>query len=108
MAKTYDEILATEYSPQFDEHFKYGYIKENCENHCVDLIATLQKRVKAYEDTGNTEFLADVANFAMIEYMYPQLPGAHYTPTDSDKSPGIVGMSMQEMKDFDATKECNT
>lgn len=27
-------------------------------------------------------------------------PGAHYKPTDSKESPGLVGMSTQEIKDY--------
>lgn len=30
----------------------------------------------------------DVANFAMIEFMLPRHPDAHYRPTDSHESPG--------------------
>lgn len=106
----FDEILKTEYSEHFDElrknamvmsHFKYGFIRENAKSRCVDYIRTLEKRLQAYKDTGNTEFLADIANFAMIEFMYPQHPGAHYTPTDSSESPGIIGMSTQEIRDYD-------
>jgi hypothetical protein len=31
-----------------------------------------------------------VANFAMIEFMHPRHPQAHYKATDSDGSPGRV------------------
>jgi hypothetical protein len=104
-----DRILSTEYSFKFDKlrqnrmvvsHYKYGYIKENAEKGCVKYIPTLEKRLQAYKDTGNTEFLADIANFAMIEFMYPQHPGAYFEATDSDKSPGLVGMSTNEIKAF--------
>jgi hypothetical protein len=37
---------------------------------------------------GNTEYLMDAANFAMIEYMHPRHPDAHFEGTDSDASPG--------------------
>lgn len=112
--KTREQILATEYSEEFDElrknrmvmsHFKYGHIKENAENRYVDIIATLEKRLQAYKDTGNTEYLADIANFAMIEFMYPQHPKAHFKATDSHESPGIVGMSMNEIQRFLETGE---
>lgn len=104
-----EKILQTEYSERFDKirkdmmvtsHYKYGFIRENANSHCVEIIPTLEKRLEAYKQTGNTEFLADVANFAMIEFMYPQHPAAHYTPTDSSKSPGLVGMSTEEMKAY--------
>lgn len=39
---------------------------------------------------GNTEYLMDAANFAMIEFMHPRLEGAHFEATDSDGSTGRV------------------
>jgi hypothetical protein len=105
----FERILQTEYSAKFDDirkkmmvtsYYKYGYAKENSEKRCVDIIASLEKRLKAYKETGNTEFLADIANFAMIEFMHPQHPKAHYKSTDSNESPGIVGMSTKEMERF--------
>lgn len=105
----FNKLLATEYSADFDKlrreqmitgHFKYGSIRMNAKRKYVDYIATLEKRLQAYKETGNTEFLADIANFAMIEFMYPQHSNAHYEPTDSDKSPGLVGLSVQEMLDY--------
>jgi hypothetical protein len=66
----------------------------------VDAIASLKKRLKKYEETGNTEWLVDIANFAMIEYMYPQHEQAHFRATDSHESPGLEGISVQEMKEY--------
>jgi hypothetical protein len=43
-----------------------------------------------YERSHNTEFLIDVANYAMIEFMCPFDPKAHYAPSDSDPSPTVV------------------
>ncbi len=54
----------------------------------VNALASLQQRIDAYQATGNTEFLMDVANFAMIEYMHPSVEGAFFQATDSDQSPG--------------------
>jgi hypothetical protein len=41
----------------------------------------------------------------MIEFMYPQHPKAHFKATDSHESPGIVGMSMNEIQRFLETGE---
>jgi hypothetical protein len=41
-----------------------------------------------YEESGNTDYLVDVANFAMIEFMHPSHPDASYKPTDGGE--GIV------------------
>ena len=64
---------------------KYGFV-ENDGN--TDRIANINIRLQRYLDTGNTEWLMDVANFAMIEFMHPRHPNAHFEGTDSDQSPG--------------------
>lgn len=104
-----EEILKTEYSEKFDElrkkamvtsYYKYGSLKKNVCGKLTQTMPSLQKRVDLYNQTGNTELLVDIANMAMIEFMYPQHPQAHYEPMDSDKSPGLVGMSINEIKRF--------
>lgn len=79
-------ILDTEYSERFDKlrknametsYHKYGPLKANYEKYkCLDALANLETRLNEYKKTGNTEFLVDVANFAMIEFMYPSIVGA--------------------------------
>ena len=110
MSDTLKSILATEYSTAFDElckksmivgYYKYGSVRKNLNGGYEDVINSLEIRLKAYKETGNTEFLADIANFAMMEFMYPQHPKAHYKPTDSGESPGISGMSSKEIERFE-------
>ena len=94
MDKEFNEILKTEYSEKFDDirkkavinsFFKYGPVKKNYSTYkCMDAVANIRKRLEKYEETGNTEFLADVANFAMFEFMYPQKEGAYYAPTTTN------------------------
>lgn len=88
----------TEFSEQFLKgmldrmgvsFYKYGKLS-NAYPHDVDAIASLKKRLKKYEEDGNIEWLMDVANFAMIEFMRPRHENAHYNPQDSDTSPGRV------------------
>lgn len=103
------DILKTEYSEKFDEirkdmmcvsYYKYGAMKENYKQHkTIDAIGSLEKRLKKYKETGNTEFLADIANFAMIEFMYPQHEKAYYKPTD-DGACEIDGFGINEMKNW--------
>lgn len=66
---------------------KYGDVKDAYPDK-VNALDSLNLRLKKYRETGNTEFLIDAANFAMIEFMYPDKPNAHFTPTDSKDSPG--------------------
>lgn len=69
---------------------KYGPLKKAYPDK-VSAIESLKQRLDRYEQDGNTEWLMDVANFAMIEFMAPAHPSAHFSPQDSDTSPGRVG-----------------
>ena len=69
------------------------------EKRLIDSIKSLEKRLQMYKDTGNTEFLCDIANFAMIEFMCPQHPTAHFKALDDGKS-HIVGIGINEIKRF--------
>lgn len=88
--------LETQYSEDFwtgmkarmeMSYFKYGDIRE-AYPHKIDALASLSQRIVKYKETGNTEFLMDAANFAMIEFMLPKLSNAYFAATDSDQSPG--------------------
>lgn len=106
MSKKFTYIPEDEYSEKFDtlrrammqmSFYKYGPAKINYPNNS-NAIAALEQRLELYKVTGNKEHLADVANFAMLEFMYPKHPDAHYTPTDSDKSPGLIGFGIAELE----------
>lgn len=88
-----------EYSADFDEKrknrvmvsfFKYGPAKKNFGEGRVDAIGSLELCLEKFKKTGNTEYLLDVANYAMFRYMYP-LPGEFFKATDSTESAGTVG-----------------
>lgn len=66
---------------------KYGAVADAYPSR-VDAIASLKARLDRYDRDGNTEWLMDVANFAMIEFMRPRHPEAHFRATDSRESPG--------------------
>ena len=63
---------------------KYGAVRD----FKGDKIASALKRIEKYQDTGNTEYLMDAANFCMMEYMYPRHTQAHFKAEDSVASPG--------------------
>lgn len=79
---------------------KYGPVAEAYPEK-VDAIKSLMARLERYAKDGNTEWLMDVANFAMIEFMHPAHPKAHYRATDSRESPGRVW----QPDEFDGTVE---
>ena len=106
---TTDQILATEYSEKFDtlrknrmitSFFKYGPVVTNYSQGLIDNAKSLKARLNMYLRTGNTEYLVDVANFAMVEFMQPQHPQAHFDAMDDGKS-HIVGMGINQIKEFD-------
>lgn len=91
--------LEREYSTEFDKlrksrvevsYFKYGPARDNFGSGRVDAIGSLELCLEKFKKTGNTEYLLDVANYAMFRYMYP-LPGEYFKATDSDESAGTVG-----------------
>ena len=60
---------------------KYGAVA-SAYPHKVNAVSSLEHRLQLYKDTGNKDYLVDVANFAMIEFMHPAHESAHDTPTD--------------------------
>lgn len=101
--------MSKEYSTRFDElrrnrvevsYYKYGSAYRNFGRGNVQAIPTLEKCLQKYKETGNGDYLCDIANYAMFEFMYPQHPKAHFRATDSSESAGIVGMSVNEMERF--------
>jgi hypothetical protein len=93
-------VPATEFSFEFTtgmkarmdvSFYKYGPVAEAYPDR-VDAIGSLMQRLRKYAETGNTEYLMDVANFAMIEYMHPRHPEAFFEGTDDDGSPGRIAL----------------
>lgn len=63
---------------------KYGHIADA--KHHVDFLASASQRVRKYQQTGNTEYLMDAANYMMAEFMHPSHEKAHYDA--ESRSPG--------------------
>jgi len=68
---------------------KYGPVAD-AYPHKIDAMETLAAVLDKYLKSGNTEYLMDVANYAMIEFMHPAHPNAFFKATDSDESVGRV------------------
>lgn len=102
-----DMILREDYSEKFDDirkamvitsHYKYGAVKNNFSDlGGVDAIETLKMCLEKFEQTHNTEYLADVANYAMFRFMFPK-QGEFYKATDSNGSAGVSGITQKEME----------
>lgn len=98
-------ILRRDYSEEFDtlrknsilqSHYKYGWMSETYPE-LADPFGSLEKRVELYKQTGNADWLVDIANFAMIEFMHPAHKNFHFRRTGSDESPGLDGISAKEL-----------
>ena len=106
-----DKAPATEVSETFVDgmrarmamsYFKYGPVAD-AYPHKVNALESLRARLEKYESTGNTEWLIDAANFAMIEFMHPAHKRAHFKATDSAESPGRAAYDTG----FDGTQKSN-
>lgn len=94
-----EDILKRDFSDEFihkmknaieTSHYKYGWASKTYPElaqarKCID------ERLECYNKTHNKEYLVDIANFAMLEYLYPSYPDAKYEATDSSDSPGLAG-----------------
>ena len=94
--RTTNAVPDSEFSQQFVQgmydrmcvsFFKYGTAANGFPQK-VDAIATLRLCLDAYAMDGNTEHLMDAGNYAMIEFMRPRHPKAHFAATDSKGSVG--------------------
>lgn len=103
------DYIKEEYSDEVDRlrrnrvnlsYHKYGPVKKNYETGNMQAIPSMERCVKKYQDTGNTEYLLDAMNYLMFEFMYPQVKGAYFRATESHESAGYVGLSINEAKEF--------
>ena len=98
MASCSNELMKTEYSETFDEKRK-GLIEQSYYTGNVNAVESLKMCLAKFEETGNLEYLCDVANYAMFRFMFPQ-QGEYFKHTNSDESAGLFGMSVNEMERF--------
>ena len=109
--ETKESILKRDFSMEFIakmenaivmSHYKYGWMSQTYPE-LAQAYKCVKERLGLYEKTHNTEYLVDVANFAMIEFKHPSFADSKYIATDSDKSPGLAGgisykQMMEEME----------
>lgn len=64
---------------------RYGRWQDNKKNGVkYDRVGAIRKRLDLFEKTGNSEYLVDIANFAMIEFEISDHPNLHFAPKDDD------------------------
>ena len=84
-----EELRETEWSPEFETlmrnrlimgAIRYGTLKDN--KGTYDHGAEAERRLQMYLETGNLEYMVDVANFCLLEYLKPYHPKAHFASID--------------------------
>lgn len=105
-----EEILSRSFSEAFvskmknaieTSHYKYGWAAQTYPE-LAQAYKCIRERLDLYEQTHNKDYLVDVANFAMLEFLFPAFNDARYDPTDSDQSPGLAGgISYKELMEAD-------
>ena len=85
---TYESLARTEWSEVFERLMRNRLIMgalryEPMKNKrgklsTYDYAHEASRRLKAYMETGNKEFLVDVANMALLEFEFPFNPKAHF------------------------------
>lgn len=101
-----NHILETEYSKEFDEKrqrsmvnsfYKYGPAKDNYGRECTPVSATqnIEARLKKWKETKNKDYLIDIANFAMLAFIFEK-----GTLDQKDEEDMLEGISVNEMKAF--------
>ncbi len=62
---------------------RYGRWQDNKKNGVkYDRVGSIEKRLKLFKETGNSEHLVDIANLAMIEFEISDHPNLHFAAED--------------------------
>lgn len=84
------DLRKTEWCSEFEEHmrdrlvmgaFRYGKIGAPGKPEW-DRVGDIPERLKKYVETGNTEFLVDIANMALLEFVEGRHPNKHFRAID--------------------------
>ena len=93
------ELRKTEWSSDFEQlmrnrllmgAFRYGPIREGNKGK-YDYIDSIRKRLEKYEQTGNTEYLVDIANCCLLCHEYGEHPNKHFHSIDDGEHVQVKG-----------------
>ena len=85
-----ESLRQTEWSEEFEclmrnrllmGRFRYGKMGGPAKGK-FDHVASMIQRLRLYQKTGNLEHLVDVANIALVKFVAPNHPHAHFDATD--------------------------
>lgn len=87
---SFEDLRRTEWSAEFEElmrnrlvmgAFRYGKIGQPGKP-TYNRVADAIRRLHRYEESGNKEFLVDVANLCLLEFVECHHPNAHFSSLD--------------------------
>jgi hypothetical protein len=89
---TFDSLYQTEWSPEFERlmhnrmvmgAFRYGLLaKKKTQKRKWDLLSPIHKKIELYQQTGNTEYLVDIANYCLLAFECDDHPRKHFQALD--------------------------
>lgn len=94
-----DKLKETEWSPLFEKlmrnrliigAMRYGCLHEKGKA-VYDRIDSMEKRLRKYKETGNLEFLVDIANLALCEFEEGKHPNKHFHSIDDGEHVNTKG-----------------
>jgi hypothetical protein len=85
-------LQKTEWSPTFEQYMRNRLIMGAMRYEPLivkkskpgrwDLIGAVKKKMERYEETGNTEYLVDIANYCMLAFECDDHPNKHFHALD--------------------------
>lgn len=92
--KDYDfaTLQKTQWSPEFEQYMRnrlimgalrYGLLLDKKKKrNKYDLLGAIKSKVQKYVETGNKEYLVDIANYCLLEFECNDHPKAHFHALD--------------------------
>ncbi|MES2598613.1 MAG: hypothetical protein V4662_24980 [Verrucomicrobiota bacterium] len=87
------DLEKSEWSPEFEQlmrnrllmgALRYGVLEQKRRfGNKWDLMGAVKEKVKLYEDSGNTEYLVDIANYVLLEFECGHHPTKHFAALDN-------------------------
>lgn len=85
-----EELQQTEWSSEFEQLMRnrliVGAIRYQRFNHPdkpnYNRIGAIERKLKAYIESGNTELLVDIANYCLLEFVFGSHPKKHFHAQD--------------------------
>lgn len=97
-----EELKYTEWSPEFEKlmrnrlilgALRYGRMGHRSipkDKPKYDRCGSIRKRIKFFENTGNAEWLVDIANLALLMFEEHQHPNFHFNSVDDGYHDKII------------------